>query len=282
MCKKWKLKSLLLFCILIFIICFVCSADEIESTTETITENVEKSKPKKECKLIICVGNVYRPITSDVVDGWRAELAGDETYNGDSILNFIYTLIDKYNTYDFTTSFTTSDGEVLTFTSPLFQWEIDADKTRDAILSALENDECIVDVVYKNGLEYSFDNSIGDTYVEVSIDKQYVWFYMNGELINQSYCVSGTANGSRDSDKGIYRVFDKMSPAVLRGEDYANSVDYWMPYNGGEGLHDAPWRSEFGGDIYLYAGSHGCINLPHDMAQCIFENISIGCPVIVY
>ena len=44
-----------------------------------------------------------------------------------------------------------------------------------------------------------------------------------------------------------------------------------MPFNGGIGFHDASWRSKFGGTIYQYSGSHGCINLPVDKAKLLYE-----------
>ena len=47
-------------------------------------------------------------------------------------------------------------------------------------------------------------------------------------------------------------------------------------------MHDATWRSEFGGTIYKTGGSHGCINLPHSVAKKIYENISAGMPVLCY
>ena len=55
-----------------------------------------------------------------------------------------------------------------------------------------------------------------------------------------------------------------------------------MPFNGDVGLHDADWRSNFGGDIYKNNGSHGCINLPPGNAKTIFELVYPGMPVIVH
>ena len=55
-----------------------------------------------------------------------------------------------------------------------------------------------------------------------------------------------------------------------------------MPFNGGIGLHDATWRSKFGGDIYVTNGSHGCINLPKDKAEKIYDIIDKNMPIIVY
>ena len=55
-----------------------------------------------------------------------------------------------------------------------------------------------------------------------------------------------------------------------------------MPYNRGEGLHDATWRQEFGGEIYKNNGSHGCINMPLDIAEKVYNAVSVGTVVEVY
>lgn len=47
-------------------------------------------------------------------------------------------------------------------------------------------------------------------------------------------------------------------------------------------MHDAGWRSSFGGTLYKNGGSHGCINLPPAAAKTIYENISAGMPVLCY
>jgi len=59
-------------------------------------------------------------------------------------------------------------------------------------------------------------------------------------------------------------------------------VKYWAPFNGGEGLHDAWWRENFGGDIWLYAGSHGCINVPAEVMPDVLANIEVGEAVVIY
>jgi lipoprotein-anchoring transpeptidase ErfK/SrfK len=65
--------------------------------------------------------------------------------------------------------------------------------------------------------------------------------------------------------------------------EYESPVTYWMQFNGGIGLHDAAgWRSTYGGSIYYYSGSHGCVNLPLDLAQTLYETFDVGTPVIVY
>ena len=74
----------------------------------------------------------------------------------------------------------------------------------------------------------------------------------------------------------------KQKGATLKGAGYSSNVSYWMPFNGNIGLHDASWRSSFGGNIYKTNGTHGCVNMPKYLAKKIFENIKAGTPVICY
>ena len=55
-----------------------------------------------------------------------------------------------------------------------------------------------------------------------------------------------------------------------------------MPFNKNIGLHDAYWRSRFGGEEYKRNGSHGCVNLPPENAQKLYRYVEAGMPVICY
>ena len=59
-------------------------------------------------------------------------------------------------------------------------------------------------------------------------------------------------------------------------------MKFWMPVKGAIGLHDADWRSEFGGDIYKTDGSHGCVNLPPEVAKELYDSVEIGTPVVMF
>jgi lipoprotein-anchoring transpeptidase ErfK/SrfK len=72
-----------------------------------------------------------------------------------------------------------------------------------------------------------------------------------------------------------------MEKETLRGADYETPVNFWMPFYGGCGFHSAEWRWAFGGNIYTYDGSHGCVNCPYDFAKILYENSYIGMTVIV-
>ena len=78
-------------------------------------------------------------------------------------------------------------------------------------------------------------------------------------------------------DKIMYMWYNNIS-----FNEYETKVTYWMPFNGGIGLHDANWRSSFGGNIYQTNGSHGCINLPTAAAKEIYDRVYDGIPIICY
>ena len=128
-------------------------------------------------------------------------------------------------------------------------------------------------------------NDIGDTYVEINLTKQHLWFYKDGKRIVDSDFVSGNVSRGWDTPTGCYAVTYKIRDWVLgvnSNADYRTPVSYWMPFNRNVGMHDATWRNSFGGEIYKTNGSHGCINLPLNKAKVIYENISAGVPIIVY
>lgn len=125
---------------------------------------------------------------------------------------------------------------------------------------------------------------VDSTFVEISIDDQYMWFFKDGRQIVGTPVVTGNYN-SMDTPKGYHSVQNKASPCTLSGPGYTSYVDYWIAFIGsGYGIHDASWRSEgeFGGNTYKGNGSHGCVNTPYNAVRTIYNNISVGTPVIVY
>ena len=94
--------------------------------------------------------------------------------------------------------------------------------------------------------------------------------------------VSGNISKSNGSPDGVFKIVYKESPATLVGEDYQSEVTYFMPFAYNVGIHDADWRSSFGGEIYKTSGSHGCINVPKSAAKDLFEIVEKGTPVIAY
>lgn len=133
------------------------------------------------------------------------------------------------------------------------------------------------------------NDGLGYSYVEIDLTRQKVWVYVKGKLVVDTDCVTGCIEKGHATPTGIFFLTYKQKDRILRGRklpngryEYESHVNYWMPFNGGIGLHDARWRSEFGGNIYVSRGSHGCINLPEEKAEKIYNVIDNSMPIIVY
>ena len=124
------------------------------------------------------------------------------------------------------------------------------------------------------------------TWVEVSIDTQMLFMYVNNKLYVSTPVVTGNI-GDRMTSKGLHHVISKKSPARLRGSyggsSWDTTVNYWLGFTSdGQGIHDATWRSAFGGSIYKGDGSHGCVNTPLAAVSKVYSKAYVGMPVIVY
>ena len=116
-------------------------------------------------------------------------------------------------------------------------------------------------------------------YVVVSIANQTLKYYEYDKLVLTSPVVTGI-NGK--TPRGTFAVEDKETNIILKGADYESFVSYWIGfYRGAFGFHDASWRSSFGGNIYQYAGSHGCVNMPYSKVKQLYNMIDMGTPVYV-
>ena len=182
-----------------------------------------------------------------------------------------------------------------------YDYELDAASTTYALVSAIKNDEpSEVEVqryatrkepeVTQSSPSGSWDSSKG-RYIDVDLTNQYARLYDNkGNVLWESYVVTGNTGEGRSTPTGTFAIYSKQTDTVLIGDDenhdgqpdYRSHVNYWMPFSGGYGLHDATWRDSFGGDIYSYAGSHGCVNLPYDAAASLFALANVGDTVVLH
>ncbi len=228
------------------------------------------------------------------------------------VRKYVQSLAKEYNTLDSDRTFTTSfnDKTVKVYGSA-FGYELNEEETEKVLYKALTSGKpSTVDVVFDSkGYTLDGENDIGDTYIEVNLSEQKVIAYKNGKKLAEGDCVSGKEAAGHGTCIGLYAIQDKLSPTVLRGEkkpvtktvtkkkgkkkvkvqettyeyEYESPVTFWMQFNGGIGLHDAAgWRSTYGGSIYYYSGSHGCVNLPYSLAETLYKNYDIGDPVVVY
>ncbi len=143
------------------------------------------------------------------------------------------------------------------------------------------------EAAYQNG---GWDSSMG-RYIDVDLDAQFArLFGDDGTVIWESAFVSGDTYEGHSTVTGVFSIYSMQTNAVLVGmdyngdgqPDYESFVNYWMPFYGGYGLHDATWRAHFGGDYFAYDGSHGCVNLPYSKAEELYGLTYVGEQVYVH
>ncbi|MCI5649341.1 MAG: L,D-transpeptidase family protein [Fusicatenibacter sp.] len=241
-------------------------------------------------------GGITRTLDDTILIDWLAmDSEGNYYYEEESwnarINEFVENLAASVDNYGENHTFPAtgiSDGVQVKQSG--YGWKIDKEAEREQLTKELSEHVTTSREPNYASREFSTENyGFGHTYVEVDISRQHIWFYKDGALIVESDCVTGMMVKSRYTPAGIFTVKSKTSPKVLRGPlqpdgtyEWESDVNYWMPFNGGIGLHDASWRGQFGGNIYINGGSHGCVNLPNSVAKQIYENLDVGTPVIVY
>lgn len=194
------------------------------------------------------------------------------------VRNYVNNIADNYTSL-LGTSISVSGG----YDGNNHSWIIDRTAETSALMENIKNGQVIEKhPIYAQTSAASYFSNVGSTFVEIDMTKQHLWYYKNGYLIVEGDVVTGNVSAGHSTPSGVYRLYSKQKDTVLRGEDYAAPVSFWMPFNGNIGLHDANWRSEFGGEIYKTNGSHGCVNAPYYVAKAVYDNISYGVPVICY
>ncbi len=204
-------------------------------------------------------------------------------FDREAIGEYVNSMGDKYNTYGKKKQFVTTEGEEIEVPAGSFGWRIAYDGEIDAIIADFKAGQDVTrDFTYLYRGTSHGEKDYGNSYVEVNLTTQHVYVYKDGAMVLDTSCVSGNISKGHGTHTGVYPIAYKQKDATLRGDNYESHVNYWMPFNMGEGLHDATWRSKFGGTLYKTSGSHGCVNLPLSQAEKIYDIVEAGWPVIVF
>ncbi len=236
-------------------------------------------------KITYTFGEHKEILDGSIINKWfKVDDNSEVTFNEKQVEIYMDGLAREYNTVAKERNFVTSSGKVISIGGGSYGWSINKAKEIKYIISMIMEGKSIAKepAYYQTAASHGKDD-IGNTYVEIDLVGQHMWFYKNGVLITQGDVVTGTYGSDKTrTPVGIYKIDYKDTNATLTGEDYAALVDFWLPFNRGIGIHDARWRDKFGGEIYKTDGSHGCINTPYDVAKIIFDNIEAGTPVVCY
>lgn len=123
---------------------------------------------------------------------------------------------------------------------------------------------------------------IGNTYIEIDISDQKLKYFKNNKKVLSTDVVTG--KDSTPTVEGLYDVYQKCTDVTMvgRNNSYTSYSKYVLKFFKAYYIHDASWRSDFGGEIYKYNGSHGCVNTPYKKVKRLFKIADLHTPVLIH
>lgn len=209
--------------------------------------------------------------------------------NQQKAAEYVAGLAAAYDTAGKARMFKTAAGNEVSV-SGAYGWQIDQAAETAALTAMIQTGQSQErEPAYSQRAASRSGGDWGGTYVEIDLGGQHVYMVKDHTLVWDAPCVTGNVSKNYTTPEGIYTLYYKQRDRVLRGKKLANGkyeyespVKYWMPFNGGIGLHDADWRGSFGGGIYKTNGSHGCINLPPSKTAALYDLVEKGMPIICH
>ena len=219
----------------------------------------------------------------------NGEYYRDEDLWEENIEFWVDELARNVNTVGKDWTFHSTNRGDITISGGDYGYSVNKVKEREEVWDLLWDGDTDDREPYFYSVQFNHGSGLGGTYIEANLSSQHVWIYVDGTMVCETDCVSGNTSLGRGTPTGVFQILYKDTDVDLKGQQLANGqysyishVNYWMPFYGGCGFHDASWRSRFGGSIYKSDGSHGCINLPPSITPKFYGYVSKGMPVIVY
>ena len=263
--------------------------------TEQMREDLslwEQLEPLQQCCITYRMGDDQIVVDGSVVCDWlELDENGRFTRDEDGSLKiregaveeFVDELADRYDTVGAAREFHATRGGVVTIEGGTYGNKIDREAETAYLTQAfLAHKKEVHEPAYVQKALVQGQDDIGGTYIEVDMGQQMMYYYEDGVQQLATPVVTGNTSRRMGTPSGVNYVYMKQQNRTLRGADYASHVDFWMPVKGNIGIHDASWRSEYGGTIYQTNGSHGCINTPRDMMALLYDRAEVGTPVVMF
>jgi hypothetical protein len=257
---------------------------EYTLTSDKTKKTLDKLNKYVSTKVTYKFGKQQELLDGNVINPWLTiDNDLDVEIKKQEVELYIKSLSKRYDTIGIAREFKASTGKKIEVKGGIYGWKINQVEEVKALIKHILLGEAVVkEPAYLQTAVSREKDDIGNTYVEINITKQHLWFYKNGTLIIQGAVVTGNPNRGNATVIGTNMLNYKQKSATLKGVDYEVIVKYWMPFYGNMGIHDANWRHSFGREIYKRNGTHGCVNAPIHLAKTIFDNIEAGTPVIIY
>ena len=206
------------------------------------------------------------------------------------VAKYIKKLAEDYDTVGEHVKFTSLTGKTFTINGGIYGWRIDQAAETEKLAKDINSHKDVSrEPVWAQRGNGSYTKLVGNTYIDIDISRQHAVYFENGKNRFETDVVTGCVAAGHSTPTGLFQVLNKSRNITLKGGDkkkhtyYESFVSYWMGFYGsGYGMHDATWRSSFGGNIYQYSGSHGCVNMPPSRIPELYNMVSVGTPVIVH
>lgn len=265
---------------------------ELDREMEETLNLWNKLSAYQDCKIVYLFGEEQVPVDAGVVcnfllldenGGFMYDENGQLCTDEKKVFEYVDALADEYDTVGGTRYFQATRGDIVAVEGGIYGNKIDRKAEKSYLLEAFlrgANEQHTPE--YQQMARKQGKNDIGDTYIEVDMTNQMMYYYRDGVLEIETPVVTGNTSLRRGTPCGTNYVYAKQTNRVLRGPGYASPVKFWIPVKGGIGIHDASWRSEYGEEIYKTNGSHGCINTPYDKVAKLYEMVEIGTPCVMF
>lgn len=254
-------------------------------------QNLKKQKAKlnrfAKLKAAYKISGKRVDIPSEELQSWLTTNEKAEILlNQEKVTAFVTKLNDTYNTKVNPTQFNSTRRGSVSVPAGIYNWTINIPAEVSELSAQILKGKNFERVPLVESDVPNVQTNIGKTYVEVDLENQHMWYYKEGNVQLETDIVSGKP--STPTPPGVNYITSKSMDQVLRGfnddgSKYASPVSYWVPIDHtGVGIHDSNWQSAYGGDLWMYRGSHGCINTPPDKMAELYPMLEAETPVFIF
>lgn len=267
---------------------YTADSEEVKTACDTMNKYIKAS-------ITYDMSPNTEVVNADLISTWLSVDGNMQvTFNTDAVKQYMADLAARYDTVGATRTITTPGGKTAEVSGGTYGWSIDEETAAAALIASIQNGEVTTKTPEYEQTAATHDAADwGTTYLEVDLSSQHMWYVVNGGVALETDVVTGDGNDSNKiTPSGVYQILETQSPSILKGEiqastgkpEYETEVQYWMRVTwSGIGFHDATWQSAFGGSRFVNGfGSHGCINMPYDVAGSLYNQLAVGTPVIIH
>lgn len=258
----------------------------VTSTDESLTKQLDALNKIATINATYSINGETFQIPTETIMDWLTYKDEKAAVDKEKIRSYVADLGEQYNTSTNDSTFNSTKRGEVSVPAGTWSWTIQTDAETDALAEAMLAGEDFTRSPIVQGSTTADQALIGDTYIEVDLENQHMWYYKDGAVALETDVITGKPK--TPTPAGVFYVWNKERNATLKGQnddgsDYASPVDYWLPIDWtGVGIHDSDWQTSYGGDLWKTRGSHGCVNTPPSVMKELYGLVSEGTPVIVF